>query len=142
MTAPHTRDARSSGPLTDLLARWDLLVARRRPSASGSKPHQWGRAGDGWWLHGTGWQHRLPMLVAASGAAASPCPSRSSGDLCLLVGDEDVLDPLFEGAGDSKRQWQARVEASGLDRVDGLAGDAEQIREVGLAPALNRTQLA
>jgi len=56
------------------------------------------------------------------------------------VGSEDVLDPSLEQARDTERQRQAGVVLAGLDRVHGLARDAEPRAQFALRPATLATQ--
>src|SRR5580698_1773564 len=56
-----------------------------------------------------------------------------------------VAEYLFDGPaeelGDSEREWQAGVVFPGFDRVNGLPGDVEPIRQFHLCPAARFTQL-
>ena len=47
---------------------------------------------------------------------------------------EDGLDWELEKSGEFEGEGKARVEAAGLDGVDGLSRDAELGGEIGLAP--------
>ncbi len=53
---------------------------------------------------------------------------------------EDLLDQAVEEVRDLERERKARVVLAGLERVDGLTGDAEPIREVRLRPVALRAQ--
>ena len=52
----------------------------------------------------------------------------------LTVRHEDLLDERVEQAGDLEGEGEARVVATGLDRVDRLARDGESLREGRLRP--------
>jgi hypothetical protein len=63
--------------------------------------------------------------------------NQSSGTLrtsARRVRFEHVFDERVEQAADPERVLQARVGAAGFDRVDGLARDAEALREIRLRP--------
>src|SRR5512146_2904396 len=67
-------------------------------------------------------------------------PTITTG-LRSVVITEDLLDRLAEEAADGERQREGRQVAPGLDRVDGLAGDGQPLRELALAQALRLPEL-
>src|SRR3546814_6051408 len=67
-----------------------------------------------------------------------------SSDVCssdlASIALEDFLDRKFEHIGDAEGERQRGIVATGLDRVDALAADAETFGQILLAPALHRAQ--
>ena len=53
----------------------------------------------------------------------------------ILIQFKNLLDGLFEQAGDFESQRQARIVFLCLDGVHGLARDAEFVGQVGLRPS-------
>src|SRR5512142_2954371 len=80
--------------------------------------------------------HGLPLRLSSAAAIRTPSTSPTAGTNHLdSVVMEDLLDAATEEARDGEGQWQRRQVASRLDRVDGLARDAQRLRELALAQA-------
>jgi hypothetical protein len=83
-------------------------------------------------------------------SAPTACPARRvpstrrtrASASCHRLVVEDLLDRLLEKLREREGGRQARVELAGLDRVDGLAGDAGMQRQVALGPAAGCAELA
>jgi hypothetical protein len=57
-----------------------------------------------------------------------------SGSALASLRLEHVLDERVEETADLEREMEARIVSPALDRVHGLARDAELLREIGLGP--------
>ncbi len=55
-------------------------------------------------------------------------------DPCLLAGIEDVLNSLFEKAGNVECQWESGIVFAGLDGINGLSGDLKLVGKGCLRP--------
>lgn len=53
----------------------------------------------------------------------------------FAIGFEERVDPLLEDVREAERERQAGIVTAGLDGVDGLARDPDQVTELGLGPA-------
>src|SRR3954454_19835479 len=77
----------------------------------------------------------------ASSARAAPSPRAVCVRVARSVDMEDLLDGAVEVAGDRDRQRQGRVVAAGLDRVDRLPRDREDIGQLALGQPGSQPQL-
>ena len=55
-------------------------------------------------------------------------------DLCLFAGVEDVLNSLFEKAGNLEGQWESGIVFAGFDGINGLPGDLKLVGQGCLGP--------
>ena len=55
-------------------------------------------------------------------------------DPCLLTGIEDLLNSLFEKAGNLECQWESGIVFAGLDGINSLSGDLKLVGQCCLRP--------
>ena len=58
----------------------------------------------------------------------------ANGWPCLLARIEDVLNSLFEEAGNLECQWEPGIEFAGFDGINGLSGDLKSVGKGCLRP--------
>src|SRR5512143_1698704 len=85
----------------------------------------------------------LPFRPNSAAAISNPSTRPTAGTNHLLsVVMEDLLDAAAEEARDGEGQRQRRQIATGLDRIDRLARDAQLLGELALAQAPPFSKLA